>query len=54
MALDGEERGQITVGASQPVLAEKDLEPGTCECWFEFTDVYGGVTTSATAAYTIE
>lgn len=54
MALDGEERGRITVGASQPVLAEKDLDPGTYECWLEFIDVYGGITTSAKSAYTIE
>lgn len=49
----GEERGQITVGSSQPALAEEELEPGSYECWFEFTDVYGGVTASAKATYTI-
>lgn len=49
----GEERGQITVGSSQPALAEEGLEPGSYECRFEFTDVYGGVTTSAKATYTI-
>lgn len=49
----GEERGQITVGSSQPALVEEGLEPGSYECWFEFTDVYGGVTTSAKATYTI-
>ena len=30
------------------------MNPGSYECWFEFTDVYGGVTISAKATCTIE
>lgn len=49
-----EPRGdEIVVGADAPGLDEVPLEEGAYECWFEFTDVYGGVTTSAKATYTI-